>query len=240
MSRKLVLSISVLAVAANDLAAQQPNAGQVIAHMLTRDHELQSRLHGYTARRLYVLENTRHHKRAEMLVRVKCAGDGTKEFAIISSDGWGIARNHVFPRLLAAEAEQSRPGLRERSRIIPENYSFQITGRDMVNGRPTYVMAVTPKTSNKYLLKGKIWVDAEDYAIVRIEGQPAKRPSFWTRSVHFVHTYAKQGQFWFPHSDESVTDVWILGSTDLKIEYFGYLPDDPTGSLAEASERGLP
>jgi hypothetical protein len=28
---------------------------------------------------------------------------------------------------------------------------------------------------------------------VRIEGQPAKTPSFWIKGVHFVHTYAKQG-----------------------------------------------
>lgn len=205
--------------------------------MMEHDRELQSGLEGYTARRHYVLENARHHKRAEMLVRVTCVRDGSKEFEIVSSDGWGIARKHVFPRLLEAESDASQPGSRNQSRIIPENYWFQLAGTEIVNDRPAYVIAVTPKTSNKYLMKGKIWVDAEEYAIVRIEGQPAKNPSFWTKSVHFVHTYAKLGAYWFPQSDESVTDVRILGSTDLKIDYFGYQPNDTAVSLFNAGER---
>lgn len=240
MRRNLILSISVITLAASHLRAELPNAEQVIGRMLERDRELQSGLEGYTARRHYVLENERHHKRAEMLVRVKCVKDGSKEFEIVSSAGWGIARNHVFPRLLEAETDASQPGLRERSRIIPENYSFQMAGTEIVNDRPAYVITVTPKTANKYLMKGKIWVDAEEYAIVRIEGQPAKNPSFWTKSVHFVHTYAKQGQFWLPQSDESVTDVRILGATDLKIDYFGYLPNNQALSLAQPNEGRLP
>lgn len=240
MSRNLLLFVSSLALVASDLRAEAPSADQVVARMLERDRELQSSLDGYTARRLYVLENGRHHKRAEMLVRVKCVKDGSKEFEIVSSAGWGIARNHVFPRLLEAETEASQPGSRERSRIIPENYSFQMLGTEIVNDRPAYVIEATPKTSNKYLMKGRIWVDAQEYAIVRIEGQPAKSPSFWTKSVHFVHTYGKQGPFWFPLSDESITDVRILGATDLKIEYFSYLPNETAASLAQPSERSLP
>ena len=240
MSRNLILSIFAVALAASHLGAEPPSPDQVIGKMLERDRERQSSLDGYTARRRYVLENVRHHKRAEMMVRMRCVKDGSKEFEIVSSAGWGIARNHVFPRLLAAETDASQPGSRERSRIVPENYSFQMAGTEVVNDRPAYVIAVTPKTSNKYLMKGKIWVDAEEYAIVRIEGQPAKSPSFWTKSVHFVHTYAKQGPLWLPLSDESATDVRILGTTDLKIEYFGYLPNDKGISLVEASERSLP
>lgn len=239
MNRNFILSMAGLALAVGSLEAESPSPDQVVGRMLARDRELQSSMDGYTARRHYVLENVRHHKRAEMLVRVKCVKDGSKEFEIVSSDGWGVARNHVFPRLLEAEADASQPGSRDRSRIIPENYTFQMAGTEMINGRRAYVIAVTPKTRNKYLIKGTIWVDAEEYAIVRIEGQPAKSPSFWTKSVHFVHTYAKQGPFWLPQSDESVTDVRILGATDLKIDYFGYLPNETAASAAQG-ERRLP
>src|SRR5215472_846336 len=137
MSHKLILTISAVALAANNLAAEMPSPDWVIARMLERDRESQSSLDGYTARRHYVLENTRHHKRAEMVVHVKCVRDGSKEFEIVSSAGWGVARNHVFPRLLEAETDASQPGSRERSRIIPENYSFQMAGMETVNGRPT-------------------------------------------------------------------------------------------------------
>ena len=83
-------------------------------------------------------------------------------------------------------------------------------------------MAIEPKTKNKFLMRGRIWVDAEDYAIVRIEGQPAKNPSFWIRSVHFTHEYQKDGMFWFPMRDDSVNDVRIVGTTGMRIEYFDY------------------
>lgn len=235
-----LLFVSGLTLTAGDLGAQSLSADEVVARMIEHDHDRQAGLDGYSARRRYVLENERHHKRAEMLVRMKCLQDGSKEFEVVSSAGWGVARNHVFPKLLSAETDASQPGLRERSRIIPENYSFEMVGAETVNERAAYVIAVTPKTSNKYLMKGRIWVDAEEYAIVRIEGQPAKNPSFWIKGVRFVHTYAKQGSFWLPLSDDSVTDARILGATDLRIEYFGYLPNTVESALSESGRRSIP
>jgi hypothetical protein len=116
-----------------------------------------------------------------------------------------------------------------------------MAGTDNVNERPAYVLAITPKTQNKYLVQGRIWVDAADYAIVRIEGKPAKNPSFWIKSVHFVHTYRKSGSFWLPVSDRSVTDVRIFGATEVTIEYFDYSPNATTlSAFHESSARGLP
>jgi hypothetical protein len=83
-------------------------------------------------------------------------------------------------------------------------------------------MSITPKTPNKYLLKGRIWIDPEEYTIIRIEGSPAKSPSFWVKNVHFIHEYAKRGEFWFPASDRSVTDARMFGRTEVTIEYFDY------------------
>lgn len=95
---------------------------------------------------------------------------------------------------------------------------------DFIDGRRAYVFGVIPKRSDKYLFKGRIWVDAEDYALVRAEGEPAKKLSFWTRSVHFVHQYRQSGLFWFPHSTDSVTEALIFGTTRVSISYFDYAP----------------
>jgi hypothetical protein len=227
-------------IAAQD-PGQQPPANDVVAKMIERDNQRQAALHGYTGVRRYVLENSRHHKRAEMLVTVTSLDDGSKQFQTVWTTGWGVARNHVFPRLLESESEASLPDVRERSRITPENYSFEMVGRDYVNQHPAYVIAITPKTQNKYLVRGRIWIDVDDYAIVRIEGKPAKNPSFWIKSVHFVRTYQKSGSFWLPVSDHSVTDARILGTTELTIEYFDYAPNATTLSalrkLAGGSRR---
>jgi hypothetical protein len=74
------------------------------------------------------------------------------------------------------------------------------------------------------LFHGRIWVDTEDYALVRADGNPAKNPSFWIKTVHFVHTYEKSGEFWFPVTTESVTEARLFGTTNLTIEYFEYQP----------------
>ena len=66
-------------------------------------------------------------------------------------------------------------------------------GTDSLESRPVYIIEVRPKREDKYLFEGRIWVDAEDFALVRAEGKPAKNPSFWTHSVNFVQMYHKSG-----------------------------------------------
>jgi len=223
---RLAAAIAALSVsmAVAETTSTPQSADEVVAKMLEHDRERQAILHGYTAIRRYVLENERHHKRAEMLVRVTCRDDGSKDFQVLSEEGWGGVRKHVFPRLLQGEIEAARPELRERSKITPENYTFETKGTECVRGRQAYVLAIEPKTSNKYLARGRIWVDAEEYAIIRVEGMPAKNPSFWIKGVHFDHDYEKAGPFWLPVLDRSVTDVRIFGATEMTIEYFDYVP----------------
>jgi hypothetical protein len=236
-----LLLFSTIPVAAATSNAQLPTGDQVVARMLMRDNQRQAALNGYTAVRRYLLQNQRFGKRAEMLVRMSCQKDGSKQFETVSATGWSGARKHVFPKLLEGETEASRPGSRDRSRIIPANYAFEMLGSESVDGRQAYVIAITPKTPNKYLMQGRIWVDADEYAIVRIEGQPAKNPSFWIKSVHFVHRYQKQGSFWFPVSNRSVTEVRIFGTTEVTIEYFDYTPNTPPLSASrESVGRSLP
>lgn len=184
------------------------------------DAQRQSALTGYTALRRYVAVN--RSRQAEMLVRVTSDSSGAKQFSILSEKGSGSIRKLVFHRLLNEETEASRHGTRNSSRLTPLNYDFQIVARETLETGPAYVLAVSPKPANKYLIDGKIWVDANDYSIVRIEGQPARNPSFWVRSAHFVHTYQKVGQFWFASSTHSRSEIRIFGDSELTIENTDY------------------
>lgn len=235
------LLFSAIAMAADGSAGQPPSADDVVAKMMALDNERQATFHGYTAYRRYVLDNQRFHKRAEMVVRITCLQNGSKQFDTISETGWGGARKHVLSKLLEAEVEASQPGFRERSRITPKNYTFEMVGVQTLDGHTVYVMTILPKTPNKYLMRGRIWVDAEEYAIVRIEGQPAKNPSFWIKSVQFVHNYEKSGSFWLPVSDRSETEARIFGSTEVTIEYFNYKLDNSSlSATAELVRQELP
>ncbi len=202
-----------------------PAVDQVVARMFARDVQREMLIGGYTGSRRYVLDNQRMHKHAELLVSVRCDPDGTKHFEVVTEQGWQAANKHVLRKMLESESEASRPQTRPKTRLTPANYDFEMVETDSLDGRRTYAIDVVPKRHDKYLFQGRIWVDAEDYALMRAEGKPAKNPSFWTRSVHFVHSYQKSGPAWFPFSTESVTEVRIFGTTEVTINYFDYTPN---------------
>ena len=206
------------------LAGSSPTAEEIVARMAAHDLQRQSSVDGYAGMRRYVLENNKFHKRAEMLVKVKGDQDGTKHFEVVSEDGWKAAHKHVFRKMLESESETSRPEIRASAKLTAENYDFELIGTEELTGRLAYVLEIRPKRKEKNLFRGRIWVDSQDYALARAEGNPAKKPSFWTNSVSYVQTYEKSGSLWFPLSTRSVTEAHIFGTTDVSIDYFDYSP----------------
>jgi hypothetical protein len=224
MKTPLLLSaLQALPAAAQD-SATNPTADEIVTRMTAHDLARQSSIEGYAGMRRYVLENQEFHKRAEMLVQVQGDKDGTKHFEVVSEDGWKAAHKHVLHKMLESETETSRPEKRSGARLNSQNYEFSLIGTELAAARTAYVLEVRPKRSEKYLFEGRIWVDAEDYALARAEGQPAKKPSFWTKSIHFVQVYQKCGPVWFPLSTQSVTEARLFGTTDVSIAYFDYAP----------------
>jgi outer membrane lipoprotein-sorting protein len=228
------LTILLLTIASAQASDPLPSAQEVVAKMMQSDAQRQSELAGYTATRRYVGVNKK--RRAEMLVRVECASDGAKQFTILSEEGSGSIRKHVFQKLLREETEASRRGTRNSTRLTPDNYDFQIVGQETLETGPAYVFEVSPKTPNKYLIRGRIWVDANDYSIVRIEGKPARNPSFWVHSVHFIHTYQKVGDLWLASSTNTTSEVRIFGESELTIANSDYKLNPSNKSNATSSE----
>jgi hypothetical protein len=215
---------TLIFLAAMQAAPPPPlTATEIVERMVRADNERLAALAGYTAMRRYRFENKRVNKRAEMTVRVECDAAGAKKFAVVSETGSGFVRNRIIRKMIDAEAEASQKKDREQTRIIPANYEFSLVGTDVPGGRLSYVLEVHPKTENKFLIRGRIWVDAADFAIARIEASPAKSPSFWIRSVRVVHRYERSGRFWLPVMNESRAKARIFGETDVAIEYFDYV-----------------
>ena len=223
------------AVVRTEIGNPLPSADDVVTKMLELDARRQSELTGYTAVRRYVAANKQ--RRAEMLVRVSCDSNGAKQFTIVSEQGSGAIRKYVFQKLLTEEAEASRRGNRNSNRLTPDNYEFHMLAQETLDNGPAYVLKVVPKTANKYLIDGKVWVDATDYSIIRIEGKPARNPSFWVRSVHFEHTYQKVRQFWFAQSTRSDTQLRVFGDSVLTIDTSDYLLNPPASHTAQIHEQ---
>lgn len=221
------LSCASLSVHGQTDSALLPAADDVIAKMYAHDGQREVTSGGYIGNRQYVLENHRFSKQAEMKVSIVCDADGTKHFQVIAEEGWKSADRRVLQKMLESESESSRPSERPKSRITSENYSFRMIGTVSLNGRPAFEIGVVPKRRDKQLFRGRIWVDTTDYALARVEGEPAKSPSFWIHSVHFTQEYRKSGAYWYPFSTTSVTDALIFGVTEVDIHYSDYKPRSP-------------
>jgi len=240
MKLHLIYAASILMFAATSLSAADsadlPTADTVVSAMLQRDAQRRAMLDGYYGMRRYELQNEHLQKHAEMVARVESDGEGTKHFEIVEEQGWGAAHKHVLHKMLDSEAEASLPQLRAKTQVSPNNYEFKLVGTETLAGRPTYVVDITPKRHEERLFSGRIWIDAEDYALVRVDGKPAKNPSFWIRNIRFTHTYRKSGAFWFPASTHSVTDARLFGTTTVTITYFDYSPKSQLSSVRATAQ----
>jgi hypothetical protein len=99
------------------------------------------------------------------------------------------------------------------------------------------VLDARPQSNNKFLFRGRIWVDAKDFAIIRVEGEPAVNPSWRTEKTDFQRHYRKIGDFWLPESNESKTKVRVFGTAVLTIDYRDYQITRVGGTAVASSQQ---
>jgi hypothetical protein len=216
---------SVAVGQAGDPSSSASNtASDIVLRLTENNRRRQLDLQAYTGQRTYHLLYTGFpgRREAEMVVNVTYEAPGTKTFTITSQTGSGWIVNRVFKKLLATEKEAADSKAQASSALTNDNYGFQLLGRDLVDGRPAYVLQVEPKIDNKLLYRGKIWVDEADFAVAKIEAEPAKRPSMWINKTLVRHTYEKIGAFWLPLQNQSTTEVVLGGQATLSIQYSDY------------------
>jgi hypothetical protein len=217
-----VLTMTAFLAHAADAVPSPPSAEAVVRRMVEMDKVRASALQRYVSERRYIVENHRFSKRAEVTVRESYAPPGRKELNIISEAGSSFIRRSVIDKLIEAEVDAVRDENRDQTHVTPENYTFRLLGVEQIDGYSCFALELIPTSAKKYLMRGRIWVDTNDFAIVRMEGSPAKNPSVWTSEVHFVRRYEKHGEFWLPASLDSESKVRIAGTSNLKIEYSNY------------------
>src|SRR5215469_1717594 len=220
-----VLSILSTAEQGGSLQSSEPvTAREIVARMAEKNRKRQEELQSYTGQRRYHLSYTGFpgKREADLVVQVKYEAPDNKDFTVISESGSHWMVNRVLKRLLETEKEAANEKSQAKTALTDENYRFTLLGQQELRGRASYVLEVEPKTDNKLLYRGKIWVDAADFALSKIEGEPAKRPSIWISKIVVQHTYQKIGEFWLPAENESNTDVRLGGHATLKISYGDY------------------
>jgi hypothetical protein len=215
--------------------AQQPSASvvavqpalttqQVVRNLVQMNLNRAEALLSYEGSRIYRVEyrgfpGTRS---AEMAVNVRYISPNSKNFTIQATTGSSLIIDRVFKKLLEAEKESLAAENQRRSALTEENYRFTLVRLENGPSGAAYVLDVEPLTKDKFLYRGRIWVDAEDFAVVRLEAKPAKNPSFWTKNAEIEQVYQKIGEFWLPASNRSLTAIRLGGRAELTIIYKNY------------------
>jgi hypothetical protein len=129
--------------------------------------------------------------------------------------------------------------------ITPEalkQYEFSFVGREQVDELNTLVFDVNPKVklpdpnkSTERFLRGRIWIDDQDYQVVKIEGEalPEHRAH---RTPKFETYFQNYGKYWFPVQTTADDDVLMgrrITRVIVKVKYSGYRKADVNGSPAK-------
>lgn len=196
-------------------------AEQIVQRLMEKNKERADSLQHYTGTRSYRLEYRGFPASSEatMEVEVNFDAPASKRFTVVNATGSKLIQNRVFHRLLESEEQAGDSSNRKNTELGPDNYTFSLAGTEGTN----YVLNVEPKVDSRFLYRGKIWVDAHDFAVTRIEAQPARNPSFWTTKSVIHHTYQKvDNGFYLPKENRTVTSVRLGGVATLTIEYQSY------------------
>ena len=221
-------------------SASALNAAQIVTQMVSRNELRTAALQGYSSRRIYHLNYHGLPKGAdgELVVEARYRAPGIKEFTVISQRGSKLIVDKVLKRLLKAEEDAQSSENRQQSALTPQNYDFELAGEDRTDAGRFYILKVRPKVRNKFLYRGRVWVDTSDFAIARIEAEPAENPSFWISHTEIEQTYGKFGSFWLPLRNESTSKVRLGGTATLIIEYGDYMLGNEGKVQAALAEGG--
>lgn len=200
------------------------SAAGIVNRMEARNRERSESFRSFDGKRTYHLAYTGWGGRREATLNVEAhfEAPSQKQLSIVSQSGSKFIINRVLKRLVESELEAADDRNSTQTALSKANYDFELLGEESVLGKPAFVLRAKPRIDNKFLMRGKIWVDAVDFAVAKIEAEPAKRPSFWISRTKIRHIYSKVGPFWLPAQNESTTDVRIGGKAVLTIQYTDY------------------
>jgi hypothetical protein len=154
--------------------------------------------------------------RATMTVWTELLGNGGFRYEVVSEEGSDNTRNRVFRGVLDREARAVRTGECDMGDLTTANYLFSPSG-SADDGLAR--IAMTPRRPHQMRIVGELFVRPEDGALIRVEGQLSKRPSFWTRRIDVVHRYTTVGGTRVPLAVDATAQVLIVGRYHFSMQW---------------------
>ena len=222
--------------------AQALSADEIVTRMMQHDAERRVALAEYQSERMYHVDykgpiGERH---AEMRVRMQFAAPDRKSFTVESESGSTIFCHQILRKLMEGEQEGALEANRLRSMLSPANYHLKLAGEAQVDGVDAWVLEVSPRDESRFNYKGRVWVSKGDFAVMRIVGSPAKNPNLLMGNSSFDYRYARNGEFWLPERNDTVSHLRIGGEIKLSVDYGQYriVAVGPLGGVTSAGNLG--
>ena len=116
--------------------------------------------------------------------------------------------------------------------INSTNYDMKLdsNAHEQLNGRDCLVLDITPRHPSQYLFKGKLWVDAHDFAIVQLKGTASKSAFFLASAAEVVRQYDELSGLPMATHAQAISGSSLLGQTVVKIDYTNYQLDLTPGN----------
>jgi outer membrane lipoprotein-sorting protein len=209
----LVYSIAVTCVSAQT-QSRTPTNEEIVAQMAQAQGENRAHFGPYRVTRDYKFSKGDNHNpvKSRLIAEISVVPPNSKKYTIENPSG-SLLEEKIVRKMLDGEvafAKDSRP-----SDITPENYDFRLNREDQISGRRCYVLDLIPKRKSRNLLRGSIWVDAQNYLPLRVEGEPTQNPSWWVTDARIVLLYGYVGPMWLQTFSEATASVRIIGRSTM-------------------------
>lgn len=136
-------------------------------------------------------------------------------YEVLDEGGSGAVLRKVLRPALERERQAWAAGDAQRALLTEANYVF-----GAASAAGNYVaIEIAPRRKDLLLLRGALIVTPGDADLVRIQAQPAKRPSAWTRDVHIVREYRRIHGVRVPVSMTSTANVLVAGRSTFSMTY---------------------
>jgi Outer membrane lipoprotein-sorting protein len=192
------------------LGAQTLRLDQIISRMEQAQSAARERSVLYSVTRQYTLSGDDTRKpNSEVLAEIDFVPPAQSAYSIRKVQG-SERGEKIVRRVLEHESQMATHP--ERYELSPRNYDFALLGREMLDGHDCYLLELKPRHQAPEVLRGKAWVDTRNFLVRKLEGEPAKSPSWWIKDLHVIINYSEVNGVWLQSDTRAVADVRFAGT----------------------------
>jgi hypothetical protein len=228
ISGSLIVLLCSFAHAQWNVVSGAPPLSSIVREMEKAQSEHRPRT-PYQVIREYRLSGTKTSSaNANVVAQVDFRLPAGKDYSIQKWSGSSRGKQ-IVERVLDHETGATGPDPAQSALSI-DNYDFALVGETVLAGRPSYLLKLKPRRREKDLIAGTAWVDKDSFRILQVEGEVAKAPSWWLKSVRIRMSFGDFAGTWLQTSMEAVADVRLFGSHTLISRILDYRGTDISAS----------